>query len=81
MKMVEDAWSRWWRMWSTRWDAIEYALLAYFLANPAEVPKLIGMLPNSTQDFAAFLIPILLFSAKTGTKMVAQKSLSSQDTP
>lgn len=75
MNMIENWAAKWWRMWSTRWDAIEYAVLAYFILNPDEVMKLVALLPEGIQPIAALVIPVVLFAAKTGTKMVKQEKL------
>ncbi len=66
----------WWRLWSVRFDAIMYAAMGYFIAYPAELDKLVAALPESLQKPVAFAVPILLFSMKTGSRVVKQDKVA-----
>ena len=74
--MIETA-RHWWKFWSVRFDAIMYAVMGYFIAYPAEVEKLVGALPESIRPVVAFVVPILLFAAKTGARVTVQPKLTS----
>jgi hypothetical protein len=71
----------WWRLWSVRFDAIMYAVLGYFIAYPAELDKLVEMLPDGLQKPVAFAIPIVLFAAKTGSRVVKQEKVAARVNP
>lgn len=73
MTMFEDYARRWWRAWSTRWDAIEYAVLAYLIAKPEELPKLVAMFPDGFEPIVGIALAVALFSFKTTVKGVKQR--------
>lgn len=76
MKLAFTASARhWYRLWSVRIDAIMYAVMAYFIAYPAELTNLVTLLPASLAKPVAFAIPIILFSMKTGSRVVRQEKV------
>lgn len=66
----------WWRFWSVRFDALMYTVMGYFIAYPNELNELVKLMPQALQKPLAFIVPILLFSAKTTSRVVKQPGVA-----
>jgi len=75
IQLIENA-RNWHKFWSVRFDFIMYSVMGYFLANPHELDKLIDLLPDSIRPIVAFLVPMILFAAKTGSRITVQSKLT-----
>ena len=72
MKLIEDWAQHLWRAWSIRLAMIAGVVGAYFAAYPAELQKLVGMVPEEWRSLASIAVGLFIFSTATGARLVKQ---------
>lgn len=72
MKLIDNWASHLWKAWSIRLAMIAGVIGAYFAAYPAELQKLIDVVPEQWRGPASVLVGLLIFSTATGTRLVSQ---------
>jgi fructose-specific phosphotransferase system IIC component len=76
MKLIENWAEALWRAWSIRLAMIAGVVGGYFAAYPAELQKLVSMVPEEWRPLASIVVGILIFSTATGARLVQQKKPS-----
>lgn len=72
MKLIEDWAQHLWRAWSIRLAMIAGLVGGYFTAYPAELQKLVEMVPEKWRPLASLAAALFIFSAATGARLVKQ---------
>jgi hypothetical protein len=72
MKLIENWAEALWRAWSIRLAMIAGLVGAYFAAYPAELQKLVGLVPEQYRPLASIVAGLLIFSTATGARLVKQ---------
>jgi hypothetical protein len=72
MKLIENWAEALWRAWSIRLAMIAGLIGGYFAAYPAELQKLVALVPEQYRPLASIVAGLLIFSTATGARLVKQ---------
>jgi len=72
MKLIENWAQHLWKAWSIRLAMLAGVVGAYFAAYPAELQKLVGMVPEQYRPLASIVVGLFIFSTATGARLVKQ---------
>lgn len=72
MKLIENWAQHLWRAWSIRLAMIASVIGGYFTAYPAELQKLVELVPEKWRPLASVGAAIAIFSTATGARLLKQ---------
>lgn len=74
MNLVDDWLTQLRKAWSIRLAGIAGLVAAYFAAYPAELQKLIAIVPEEYRSLASLAVGLFVFATATGSRLVKQPS-------
>jgi len=78
MKLIDNWAQHLLKAWSIRVAGFAAIVGAYFVAFPAELQRIVAIVPEQYREVASILAGLLIFSLASGSKLVQQRNLTGE---